>query len=105
MKRQIFKSLHKTKKINNIIFAYEPVWSIGTGKIPKIKELSENIIFIKKYIMKKYKIKYPKVLYGGSVTSETISKLKKINIIDGFLVGGSSQNSKKFIDIIKKTFI
>ena len=34
----------------------------------------------------------------------SIDQLKDINIIDGFLVGGASQNSKKFIDIIKKTF-
>ena len=48
--------------------------------------------------------KSPKILYGGSVNSNNIDQLKDINIIDGFLVGGASQNSKKFIDIIKKTF-
>ena len=40
----------------------------------------------------------------GSVNNKNIDELKDINIIDGFLVGGASQNSKKFIDIIKKTF-
>ena len=35
---------------------------------------------------------------------EVVDKVKKINNIDGFLIGGASQSSKKFIDIIKKTF-
>ena len=51
------------------------------------------------------KFKNPKVLYGGSVSPQNISVLRKVLNLDGFLVGGSSQNSKKFIDIIKKTFI
>jgi len=44
-----------------------------------------------------------KILYGGSVNSNNVDKLKIIAGIDGFLIGGASQNSKKFIDIIKKT--
>ena len=85
-------------KPNNIIFAYEPVWAIGTGIIPKKKELFETITFIKK------KIKNLKVLYGGSVNSDNINQLKLIENIDGFLIGGASQDHKKFIDIIKKTY-
>ena len=33
-----------------------------------------------------------------------LKNLKEINNIDGFLIGGASQNSKKFIDIVKKTY-
>ena len=51
------------------------------------------------------KLKKYKVLYGGSVNPENIKKLKLINNIDGFLIGGASQNPNKFIDIIKKTYI
>ena len=50
------------------------------------------------------KDKLPKVLYGGSVSPENITNLKKINNIDGFLIGGASQDAKKFIDIVKKTY-
>ena len=46
----------------------------------------------------------PKILYGGSVNPQNISELKNIDGLDGFLIGGASQNSKKFIDIVKKTF-
>ena len=44
-----------------------------------------------------------KILYGGSVNPKNIRELAQIKAINGFLVGGASLNSKKFIDIIKKT--
>ena len=45
-----------------------------------------------------------KVLYGGSVNPKNINDLKSINNIDGYLIGGASQDPKKFIDIIKKRY-
>ena len=100
---QIKKGLYKIKNIKNIFFAYEPVWSIGTGIIPKINELDKQVREIKKIIKKNYKAKNAKILYGGSVNSQNILALKKISSIKGFLIGGASLNSKNFIDIIKKT--
>ena len=104
IKSQINSGLKNIKNIKNIIFAYEPVWSIGTGIIPKGHELKNNILFIKQLLKKRFKSKNPKVLYGGSVNAKNIKELRTINQIDGFLIGGASQNSNKFIDIIKKTF-
>ena len=101
---QIINGLKKIKNIKKIIFAYEPVWAIGTGIIPKEYELINNIVFIKKLLKKRFKSKNPKVLYGGSVNLKNIKELITISQIDGFLIGGASQNSNKFIDIIKKTF-
>ena len=99
LSKQIKMGLKSIRKKSNIIIAYEPVWSIGTGLIPKPKDLIKLISFIKKKLGKKpYKI-----LYGGSVNSDNIKQLKNINTIDGFLIGGASQDPKKFIDIIKKT--
>ena len=98
--KQIKLGLNKVKDKSKIFIAYEPVWSIGTGKIPKINELEQSIEFIKK----KFKGKSPKILYGGSVNPENIRDLKKITSLDGFLIGGASQNPKKFIDIVKKTY-
>ncbi len=100
LSKQIKFGLQKVKKKSNIFLAYEPVWSIGTGKIPKLKELDQTLRFIKTQL----KGKLPKILYGGSVNPKNISDLKKINILDGFLIGGASLSPKKFIDIVKKTF-
>ena len=85
-----------------MLFAYEPIWSIGTGGIPKNVDLEKNIIFIKNKLRNNFKLKTAKVLYGGSVNPKNITILKKINTIDGFLIAGASQDSKKFIDIVKK---
>ena len=96
--KQINLGLQKVQRRKSIIIAYEPVWSIGTGVLPKPDDLSSTINFIKK------KVRNIKVLYGGSVNSKNINELKLIKNIDGFLIGGASQNAKKFIDIIKKTY-
>ena len=98
--KQIRLGLNKIKKKSNIFIAYEPVWSIGTGNIPKISELNQTVVFIKK----QFKGKLPKILYGGSVNPQNIIDLKRIKALDGFLIGGASLNPKKFIDIIKKTY-
>ena len=91
--------------MNKIIFAYEPVWSIGTNKIPKIDELKYTIKFIKSEFTKKFKTKKSiKVLYGGSVNPKNIRLFSSISEIDGFLIGGASQSAKKFIDIIKNYY-
>ena len=96
---QIKNGLKSIKNKSNIIVAYEPVWSIGSGLIPKTEDLKKSIAYIKS----KLGSKSIKILYGGSVNSNNVAKLKIIAGIDGFLIGGASQNSKKFIDIIKKT--
>ena len=99
LSKQIKLGLKGVKLNNNIIIAYEPVWAIGSGMIPKSNELLNAIDFIKSRFKQNLKI-----LYGGSVNDKNINELKTIHNIDGFLVGGASQNSKKFIDIIKKTY-
>jgi len=98
LSQQIIQGLKNVKNKKNIIIAYEPVWAIGSGLIPKETEIFEIVRFIKN------KVKGSKVLYGGSVNSQNINLLKKIDNVDGFLIGGASQNSNNFIDIIKKTF-
>ncbi len=105
LRKQLINGLKGIKKIENIIVAYEPVWSIGTGLVPKNSELIKNIGNIKKILYKFKKSKSIKILYGGSVNPKNVKELAKIKEINGFLVGGASLNPKKFIDIIKKSII
>ena len=105
LKKQIISGLNKVKRINKIIFAYEPVWCIGTGKIPEIKEIRDQFIFIKKLLMNKFNSKNPVIVYGGSVEPKNIKSLNQITEIRGFLIGGASRRPNKFIDIIKKSII
>jgi triosephosphate isomerase (TIM) len=104
LKRQLSNVLEKKFNKKNIIVAYEPIWSIGTGQIPTAQELKKTTIYIKKVLKNLFKKNSPAVLYGGSVDGKNVEMFKQIKEIDGFLIGGASKSSKKFIDIIKNYY-
>ena len=104
LKKQLTNVLEKKFNKNNIIVAYEPIWSIRTGKIPGVKELKKTTVHIKKILKNIFKKNSPAVLYGGSVDGTNVEMFKQITEIDGFLIGGASKSSKKFIDIIKNYY-
>ena len=105
LKKQITAVIKKKYDLKRILFAYEPVWSIGSGKVPSPFELRRIAIIIKNFIKVKFSKNYqPKFLYGGSVDKKIINTLKSIEELDGFLVGGASKSSKNFIDIIKNFY-
>lgn len=85
--------------LDNIIIAYEPIWSIGTGVIPTNDDIKETIGFIKEYVKEKYNTNN-KVLYGGSVSNKNVDELEKISVIDGYLVGGCSIKIDDFNTLI-----
>lgn len=89
-----------TDYIDNIIIAYEPVWSIGTGEIPTKQEIIDMVTYIKQLINTKYGF-IPKVLYGGSTNEKNIADLNTIDCVDGFLIGGSCLIPEKFVKIIE----
>ncbi len=84
--RQLKSALLDVDVDNDIVIAYEPVWAIGTDKIPTKDEISEVVSMIKNSILRKYN-KDVKVLYGGNVNYENISMLLDIPLLDGFLIG------------------
>jgi triosephosphate isomerase (TIM) len=105
LNKQINQSILSNFNPKKIMIAYEPVWSIGSNKIPKSNELSSNINFINQQLKKIFKNRSkPKILYGGSVNSKNIKKFQLIDEIEGFLIGSASRSSKNFIDIIKNYY-
>jgi len=86
---------------DNLIIAYEPIWSIGTNVIPTNLELFNTIKDIKDYLKNTYNLNL-KVLYGGSVNKDNITLLEKVNNIDGYLIGGASLNPLSLLEIVSK---
>ena len=74
-----------------IIFGYEPLWAIGTGKVPKLDEIEEVSNTIKEFCGENKKI-----LYGGSINSGNCKDILKLKEIDGALVGGASLIPEEF---------
>lgn len=101
LKKQIRDALVGIEDLSNIIIAYEPVWSIGTNKIPNKDEIIKTILYIKQLVFDLYKEKV-KVIYGGSVNEKNIVDLNKIEQLDGFLIGSASINPIHFTQIINK---
>ena len=78
------------------IVAYEPLFSIGTGKACPPERAEKMRIAIQKFLGKRVP-----VLYGGSVNSQNARDYVKKAGFDGLLVGGASLKPKEFIDIVK----
>jgi triosephosphate isomerase len=98
--KQVIESLPKS--FENIIIAYEPVWSIGTGVIPSKIEIEEMHKHIKELISFKFN-KNIRVLYGGSVNSSNVCDILLVDNVDGFLIGGASLKAKDFLAIYSST--
>lgn len=92
----------KKESINNIIFIYEPVFSIGTGNVLDKNEIIDKIKLIKNIICKKYDEEFNNLTlgYGGSINSNNIFDIVNNDEINAILVGSSSLNEKEFVNII-----
>jgi triosephosphate isomerase len=82
---------------HEIIVAYEPVWAIGTGKVPTPQNI-ENVVSHLSMLLKDYT---HKLVYGGSVAPNTIQPMLAIPGLDGFLVGGASLDIDKFSKLLE----
>lgn len=95
----ILQAVATTKK-KEFFIAYEPRWAIGSGRTPTASQLSEIFSFLKKTIQELSPNISFKLLYGGSVSSKTISTLASISPLDGFLIGGASLDFQEFQKIV-----
>lgn len=88
-------------KREKMIIVYEPVWAIGTGKMPTVAEITKRIEFIKQLLNDKYSLNLP-ILYGGSINEINIDSLLSIKKLDGFVLGESAQEIPDLVSIYKK---
>ena len=102
VKNQLENNIPKNLEIENLIIAYEPIWSIGTGKVPTSDEIAEIARYIKNHMDDNFSnVKKYQILYGGSVKAEN-TKIADIENNAGFLVGGASIKAEDFIEILEK---
>lgn len=91
-------------KIRKCIFAYEPIWAIGTGKSASVEDASRVCNQIRTIIRKTYDARLARatvILYGGSMNETNSAALLAENDIDGGLIGGASLVPEKFVKIVR----
>jgi len=85
-----------------VVLAYEPIWAIGTGRNATARQIAETVRDIREALSRSWPGRYADsapILYGGSVTPENTRDLATHGSIDGFLVGGASLDSARFLAI------
>ncbi|MBT5677207.1 MAG: triose-phosphate isomerase [Rhodospirillaceae bacterium] len=95
---QVRKSLPEQGGSGDIVIAYEPVWAIGTGRVPNAEQIGEMHRHIRDLFkqLKSGDVDGLRVLYGGSVNAENAADILSIEGVDGALVGGASLSAEKF---------
>jgi triosephosphate isomerase len=85
-----------------LAIAYEPIWAIGTGKIPTTHEIAEIHGAIRARLVERYGGEGAgiRILYGGSVKASNAGEIFAVSDVDGALVGGASLKAADFMPIV-----
>lgn len=100
---QLAGSLPADVSTTNTVIAYEPIWAIGTGKVPTLAQIVEVHDFIRAKLVVRYGAAIADqipLLYGGSVKPDNAATIFKADNVDGALVGGASLKADDFAPII-----
>jgi triosephosphate isomerase len=91
-------------KLEKIIVAYEPVWSVGSDVIPTSNEIMEAKVLIQKVLAQNYSknmLQKMRIVYGGSVSTKTVKQTCIDSGMDGALIGRESLTPREFLRIAK----
>jgi triosephosphate isomerase len=85
-----------------LALAYEPIWAIGTGKVPTSGEIGEMHAAVRQRVVERFGASGERVriLYGGSVKPSNAAEIFGVGDVDGALVGGASLKATDFIPIV-----
>ncbi len=86
----------------NLVVAYEPVWAIGTGKVPTTADVAEMHASIRARLndlLGHEAAERVRILYGGSVKPANAAELLSVSDVDGALIGGASLKAADFLAI------
>ena len=88
---------------HRLAVAYEPIWAIGTGKVPSTEDIAEMHGALRRRLVAAYGEggHVIRILYGGSVKASNAAEIFAIEDVDGALVGGASLKATDFIPIIE----
>lgn len=88
----------------NMVFAYEPVWAVGTGKTATPEQAQAVHAFIRHRIARRNPkaAQHVRIIYGGSIKASNSKKLFAMPDVDGGLIGGASLDANEFIEICKQ---
>ncbi len=83
--------------------AYEPIWAIGTGKIPSMEDIAEMHAALRGRLLVAYGEagRQVRILYGGSVKATNAADIFVVPDVDGALVGGASLTAADFLPIVE----
>jgi triosephosphate isomerase (TIM) len=100
--RQLTGSLPDEAASDWLSVAYEPVWAIGTGRIPSIEDVATMHAAIRNALVTRFGADGSKIriLYGGSMNGENAAALLAVANVDGGLIGGASLKADKFLPIV-----
>ncbi|PUB19103.1 triose-phosphate isomerase [Yoonia sediminilitoris] len=99
--QQLAQSVPDTATADNTVIAYEPVWAIGTGKVPSSDQIAEVHSHIRARMLDRFADGADmRLLYGGSVKGSNAAEIFSIANVDGALVGGASLKADDFSAII-----
>lgn len=104
IKGQLAGSVPDQATGHNLVVAYEPVWAIGTGKVPTTDQIGEVHGVIRAQLEKRFGPgvgRSVRLLYGGSVKSSNAAEIFAVENVDGALVGGASLKANDFGGIIE----
>lgn len=105
-RKQILGSVPADSTASDTVIAYEPVWAIGTGKVPTTQDVEEVHFAVRKVLAQKLGKSTAgkmRILYGGSVKPGNAKELLSLPDVDGALIGGASLKAEDFLAIAKNS--